>query len=81
MSEFKDLKMVMAADVVKNPSLVDDLEGKFRTLLDTSMRIGYEPFPFENLEKAMNIMAARGWVPKTMGTMQTAMFVIMEKKE
>ena len=77
-SEFKDLKMVKAADVVKDPSLVDGLEGKFRTLWDT-WRFG--PVPYENLEKAMNIMATRGWVPITMSQREAALFVIMEKKE
>jgi len=79
MSEFKDLKMLYAAEMAKNPSIADNLQGKFRTLWDT----GFTGGALNNLEKAMNIMATRGWIPKAMTAYDGArvVYVIMEKKE
>jgi hypothetical protein len=90
MSEFKDLKMILAKDIVKTPEMVKGLTGKVRTIIDLSASMG--GITFDNMEKAMNIMAANGWSPKAMAVMVIPVaiistpifmhcFVIMEKKE
>ena len=85
MSEFKDLKMIMATEIVRNPESVKELTGKIRTLYDRSTRISNLPIKFDNLERAMSIMAENGWSPKTMaiesGPDVSHCFVIMEKRE
>jgi hypothetical protein len=80
MSEFKDLEMIKAADLVNHPEKADQLEGKFRTVWDLSLKGGGA---YNNLEKAMNILGAKGWRPITMAVSAIpaalAIFVIMEK--
>jgi len=82
-SEFKDLKMLIAAELVRNPDVAKNLPGRVRTLCDQSM--GLTGITFDNIERAMNIMAGHGWTPKAMAveTLQNfrRCFVIMEKKE
>jgi len=74
------IEMIRAADLVNHPEKADSLEGKIRTVWDSSFRHGTA---CKNLEKAMNILASKGWKPVTMsvsrGFLETTIFVIMEK--
>jgi len=52
-------KMILAVEVVKNPTLLDDYTGKYLILYDQSLT----QLKFDYLNSAMNIAAERGWKP------------------
>ncbi|MEM3389629.1 MAG: hypothetical protein QW334_00160 [Thermofilum sp.] len=61
----KDLKMVAASDIVKNPE--QELEGRVRTIYDQALA-----YPrFDNLEKALNILAEKGWRVRAMAVFES----------
>lgn len=77
MSEFKDLKMISAADLVKKPDM--PIEGKYRTIFDHAVGQSFDSF-----EKAINIMASRGWILREVIERTSAgsfIYAIFEKKE
>jgi len=75
MSEFRGLEMVRATEIVENPSV--ELAGKVRTIYDISrLRLG----PWNNLEKALNILYNKGWRPVCMAISGTIAYVIIEKR-
>jgi len=53
----KDVKMILAADIVKNPD--KPIEGKYRTVWDVRT-LGAT---YDNLERAMVLLGERGWRP------------------
>lgn len=75
----KDIKMIKADDIVSHPEMVDDLPGRFRTIWGFSMKGGAN----NDVERAMNIMALKGWRPTAITTEVVPnwqyIFVIMEK--
>jgi hypothetical protein len=70
--EIKNMRMIDAIDLVNNPNM--KIEGKYRTIRDTSFR-GYA----NNLEKAMNIMAKRGWKLVSVYSVEAAYYAVFEK--
>lgn len=81
MTDFKDLKMIRAGELVPGPGLgshpeiADGLQGKYRTIWDTSMKGG----GLDNLEKAVNILADKGWKPVLMAAGTGFVYVMMER--
>ncbi|MEM3646586.1 MAG: hypothetical protein QW334_00375 [Thermofilum sp.] len=78
---WKDLKMLLASEIVRNPE--KDLEGYVRTVYDQT--IG--GLTWDNLEKALNILAEKGWKPVCMAVYESSAlrgaklaYVIIEKK-
>jgi hypothetical protein len=77
MSEFTILE---AMDIVRKPDAV--VEGKVRTIhfMGTGGISG-----FGNMDRALNVLAAQGWMPKAMSVLNIGMFwhyfAIVEKKE
>lgn len=72
--EIKNMRMIDAIDLVNNPNI--KIEGKYRTIRDTSFR-GYA----NNLEKAMNIMAKRGWRLVSVYSVEAAYYAVFKKIE
>jgi hypothetical protein len=56
---FEDQKMLKAADIVKNPQLVDQIRGRYQTIFDAT--VGLKSLSFDNFDRATKIMAEKGW--------------------
>jgi hypothetical protein len=79
---WKNFEMVPVVEIVKNPDR--DLEGRIRTVYDQRMK----GFSWDNLEKALSILAEKGWKPvcaaafeNTIGIKSQLIYVVIEKKE
>ena len=51
--------MLKAADIVKDPSLVDQIRGRYQTIFDVNS--GLKSMGFDNFDRAIKIMAEKGW--------------------
>ena len=79
MVDVKNLKMVSASDIIRNPE--QDLEGNIRTIFDQSLA----GLTWDNMEKALSILAEKGWRPVCMTALELSstkaklLYVIMSK--
>jgi hypothetical protein len=53
----QETKMILASKIVSNPEIVDEIIGKYQIIYDQALA----RFKFDNLNKAICIMAEKGW--------------------
>ena len=81
----KDGDMIFAPEIVGNPKIIDKISGAYQILYDQSL--GH--FKFDNLNKAICIMARKGWKCITITSFNMAkgfgaanyMYALMERVE
>jgi hypothetical protein len=57
--DFKDQEMLLAAKIVNHPEIVDDIRGRYQIIMDQALvKLG-----FDNIDRAIKIMAEKGWKP------------------
>ena len=73
----KGEELVEAKKIVKNPEIVDNYEGKYLLVWDSSL-VGGE---YKNFEKAINILADKGWKLIQIEAMSkiNALYAVLEK--
>ena len=77
--------MILAPEIVRNPEIIDEIRGKYQILYDQTLA----NFQFDNLNKAICIMAEKGWKCVSITTFNFAaggiistanyMYALMEK--
>ena len=65
-TSFADQKMLLAASIVGNPALVDQIRGSYQTIVDQTL--GVKSLAFDNLDRAIKIMGEKGWRPVSIAT-------------
>ena len=53
----EDGDMILASEIVRNPEILDKISGAYQMLYDQALA----SFKFDNLNKAICIMAQKGW--------------------
>lgn len=71
---------LIASHIVHNPECVDEIEGRYQLIYDSSIN----GLKFDNLDEAVCIMGERGWHPVCMtagerASRLTVIHVLMEK--
>ncbi len=80
LADYSNQKMLGAAAIVKDPSILDQIQGCYQTVLDFSTGVQQN-----NLDKALKIMADKGWKAISMTShydpqlAQTVTYVILER--
>jgi len=77
--------MILASEVIRKPEIVDEIKGKYQILYDQALT----KFKFDNMNKAICIMAEKGWKCISISTYNLAggilssavyMYALMEKQ-
>jgi len=68
-------KSIWADDIVRSPEKVEEIKSKYCVLCDRTVTGG----KFDNMNRAINIMAEKGWRCISMTTTGTSLYVLMEK--
>jgi hypothetical protein len=74
-NNIQDQKMLYAASIVKDPTTLDNVQGRYQTICDQTL--GVKSLSMDNFDRAIKIMSERGWRPIsiTATTINTGMLI------
>jgi hypothetical protein len=68
-----------AADILKNPSVIDQFPGPYAMLVDGSFLSGLGIPRHERMVEALNVLAGRGWEAVSIANDRGAMFALIKR--